>query len=88
MQTTSRMRSVASRGDVTALHGAVKDILEQGRAAEAAAVASWKKAESEAAAHRQGIEAMFARRSPSRRTSGQPSSASMRWRRPSRRWGP
>jgi len=33
----------------------------RGRCSEAAAVAAWKKAEEEAASHRQGIETMYAR---------------------------
>ena len=57
------MRTVtaASLGDISALFSAAKEILEQGRAAEAAATAGWKRMEMEAQAHKDGILSMFAR---------------------------
>jgi len=56
-----RTTSAASLGDISALFAAAKEILEQGRAAEMAATAGWKRMEMETQAHKDGISSMFAK---------------------------
>lgn len=51
----------ATMADVAALYAATKEILEQGKAAEAMATAGWKRVEEETTAHKQGIISMFDR---------------------------
>ena len=59
--TRIRTSATASLGDISALFAAAKEILEQGRAAEAAATAGWMRMEQESQAHKQGVNSMFDR---------------------------
>ena len=54
-----RKAAGASLGDVPALFATAKEILEQGNAAEVAAVAGWKRIAEETEAHKQGTISMF-----------------------------
>ena len=54
-------RDKAMMANVAALYTATKEILQQGKAAEAMAMAGWKRVEEETEVHKQGIISMFDR---------------------------
>ena len=62
-QGSTRIRTLAkaSLGDISAIFIAAKKILEQGRAAEAAATPGWMRMEQESQTHKQGVNSIFDR---------------------------